>query len=217
MLGVVADEHRRLFVEERDFMAQTDYLASMITIRKAPAGSVPGSYQYALPGSDGIPIVICRQAFMKVFGMGTVKRTNVIKRMTNQYGVPQGAVPSFGMDSRGKSNVAVRNRTPHNVLEIARASIVSQLKQFGETSHYLQEEQAQVIYMPADQSPSSLWRQLVKLLLRDDAKWMNFGRHRQWSHPGEMWVRSCLQASATWKKYRICLSAPADMPDLIVT
>ncbi|XXQ39759.1 MULE transposase domain-containing protein [Plasmodiophora brassicae] len=55
-----------------------------------------------------------------------------------------------------------------------------------------------------------------KLLLRDEAKWMNFGRHRQWSHPGEMWVRSCLQAGATWKKYRICHRAPADMPDLIV-
>ncbi|CEO95062.1 hypothetical protein PBRA_009594, partial [Plasmodiophora brassicae] len=75
--------------------------------------------------------------------MGTVKLTNVIKRMTNQYGVQQGAVPSFGIDGRGKSNVVVRNPTPHNVLEIARDFIVSQLKQFGETSHYLQEEQAQ--------------------------------------------------------------------------
>ncbi|XXQ30041.1 MULE transposase domain-containing protein [Plasmodiophora brassicae] len=52
-----------------------------------------------------------------------------------------------------------------------------------------------------------------KLLLRDDAKWMNFGRHRQWSHPGEMWVRSCLQASATWKKYRACVSLPSTEPD----
>ncbi|SPQ93329.1 unnamed protein product (mitochondrion) [Plasmodiophora brassicae] len=127
MLGVVADEHRRLFVEKRDFMAQTAYLASMITIRKAPTDSVPGSYQYALPGSNGIPIVICRQAFMNVLGMGTVKLTTVIKRMANQYGVPQGAVPSFGMDGHGKSNVVVRNRTLHNVLEIARAFTVSQL------------------------------------------------------------------------------------------
>ncbi|XXQ37772.1 Uncharacterized protein PBTT_08708 [Plasmodiophora brassicae] len=93
--------------------------------------------------------------------MGTVKLTNVIQSMTNQYGVQQGAVPSLGMDGRGKSNVVVHNRTPHNVLEIARAFIVSQLKQFGEALHYLQEEQAQVIYMPADQSPSSLWRQLL--------------------------------------------------------
>lgn len=144
----------------------------MVTVLKAPVDGKLGHCKYGLPATDGVQIEICRKAFMNVFGLGSVKLTNLIKRMTNRYHINSSnpdndeiavdAVANIGSDGRGKSKVNVWNRTSDAILDMARDLIRSQLVEHGVTSHYVSEKYSDIIFMPPDQSPDSLWCTLLR-------------------------------------------------------
>ena len=135
-------------------------LSAMITVSKYRSGSF--KFSFAMPGVDGVPIPICRVAFMNVFSLGSVKLSNLTKRMTGQYQKADSetvSVPAIGIDGRGRSKENVKNRIDAELVNAARCYIVRIVKRDGIPSHYLQNQQAcEIIYMPSSSSIKELWK-----------------------------------------------------------
>ena len=157
--------HRERYVNIRDWATQSTHLASMISISKYKSGSY--QFLFAIPGFDAVKISICRIAFMAVFSLGTIKLSNLTKRMTGRYDhVVDGealSVPSIGVDNRGRSSVNVRNCVDIDHINAARSYLLQEIKRLGVPSHYLQNQSsAKVIYMPSSLSINELWKGFMR-------------------------------------------------------
>ena len=63
----------------------------------------------------------------------------------------------------------------------------------------------------------SKWESPTPVNLRDDCRWVNFGRYHEFSHVGEMWIRHSLLTAEAWKKYSICSpGSTADPVELLI-
>ena len=77
----------------------------------------------------------------------------------------------------------------------------NQFKNFGD--HF--ESRYKNSLLKAKFLDGSCWESSVPVSLRDDARWINFGRYREWSHVGEMWIRHSLMTTEEWKKYSVVI------------
>ena len=142
---MIISQHREKFESIREFIQQSAHLSSMIRVSKYTTGSY--KFTFEIPDNEGVFRTVCRIAFMNIFSLGSVKLTNLTKRMTGRYGEQAGAefesnlsIPHLGIDGRGRSSAMVPNRTDPGAIEEARSFVVEQIIVFGVPSHYRQSQ-----------------------------------------------------------------------------
>jgi hypothetical protein len=60
----------------------------MITVSEMKLKDVKYHFSFSVTSNDAVPILVCSEAFLLIFNLGSMKLKNLTKRMTGTYDAP---------------------------------------------------------------------------------------------------------------------------------